>query len=97
MLICDSFSEQEAVQRIQNFFGDHKINLTGWNVSFDCKFLTSLYARQLLEFEPNLVVDAMQIAKQRIPKTEIKNYKLVTVAENFHLDEIGRASCRERV
>lgn len=80
-------SEQEAVQRIQNFFGDHKINLTGWNVSFDCKFLTSLYARQLLEFEPNLVVDAMQIAKQRIPKTEIKNYKLVTVAENFHLDD----------
>ena len=80
-------SEQEAVQRIQNFFGEYKINLTGWNVSFDCKFLTSLYARQLLEFEPNLVVDAMQIAKQRIPKTEIKNYKLITVAENFHLDD----------
>lgn len=83
----EGISEQEAIQRIQKFFGDHKINVTGWNVSFDCKFLTSLYARQLLEFQPNLVVDSMQIAKQLIPKTEIENYKLITVAKHFHLDE----------
>lgn len=83
----EGISEQEAIQRIQNFFGNYKVNLTGWNVNFDCKFLTSLFARQLLEFQPNLVIDAMQIAKQLISKTEIKNYKLSTVAEHFHMED----------
>lgn len=83
---ADGIPEEEAYKQIKNFMGEHPC-ITGWNVNFDYKFLNALYARQLDSFDPETVVDSLKIAKQVIPKSEVENYKLITISDYLHLSD----------
>ena len=78
----DKPSEAEAFEEIEEFFGETVVS--GYNVrAFDVKFMEELYARNGSKYETKGVVDAIQMARDRIEKAEIGNYKLVTVGGYF--------------
>lgn len=82
----EGLPEDIAQHKILNFMGESPC-ITGWNVNFDYNFLKSLYARQLQSFHPKIIIDTMKIAKQTIPKKEVANYKLKTIADHLHLSD----------
>lgn len=85
-LIKEGVNEDLAVKKILDFMGNNP-SVIGWNVDFDNRFLKQLFARNLIEFELNHVVDAIKIARQLIPKTEVGNYKLKTISDYFGLSD----------
>ena len=75
-------TEAEAFEDIEAFFEDTVVS--GYNIkAFDVKFMQELYARNGAAFRTKGIVDAIQMARDRIEKAEIGNYKLATVGGYF--------------
>jgi DNA polymerase III alpha subunit (gram-positive type) len=75
-------TEAEAFDDILDFFED--VPVSGWNnVKFDDKFMAEMYARHGQNFAPNGTIDGLPMARERIPKAEVENYKLVTIGTYF--------------
>ena len=77
--------EADVFEEIEEFFG--RTVVSGYNVkSFDVKFMQELYARNGTKYECKGIVDAIQMARDRIEKAEIGNYKLATVGDYFGIE-----------
>lgn len=85
-IIQKGIPEEKAWREIKNFMGENPI-VVGWNVMFDYRMLDALYGRQLDNFTSLEEIDACKMARYLIPKTEVENYKLQTIAKYYHLDE----------
>ncbi|MDR0531425.1 MAG: PolC-type DNA polymerase III [Oscillospiraceae bacterium] len=60
--------------------------LAAHNAKFDMGFLKALYARRGRRFDPPCA-DTLVLAQQLLP--ELKNYRLETLVEHFHLGRFG--------
>lgn len=67
----DKPTEKDLFPEIHAFFGDHPI-VCGYNVGFDIGMLQSLYHRNGAEFQPNLVLDVLEMAKDIASPEEIE-------------------------
>jgi DNA polymerase III alpha subunit (gram-positive type) len=78
-------SEHEVFDDIFDFFENTAVS--GWNViNFDDKFMKELYARHGHQFTPSGSIDGMLMARERIPKPEVENHKLVTIGQYFGIE-----------
>lgn len=77
--------EAEIFEDILDFFEDTPV--CGWNnIKFDNHFMTEMYVRHGQIFAPNGSIDGLPMARERIPKSEVENYKLVTIGAYFGLE-----------
>jgi DNA polymerase III epsilon subunit-like protein len=80
--LSDKETEDEVFPEIVDFFESDPV--AGYNVqSFDNKFMHVLYARHGDSFRPKGCIDGIRMARERISKSDIENYKLVTVGNYF--------------
>lgn len=82
--------EEDVVYRCWTNFLDNVSFVAGYNSNFDINFVDYMARRYGGEFEPAVNLDVMKMARHFIPKSNIPNHKLGTVAEfyginaNFH-------------
>lgn len=82
--VKDAPTTAEAARMIKNFLGE-KPNLLGYNsVSFDEKFLVTLYRKHLnQEFTRGVHLDVLKMAREKLPKP----HKLIDMAQLFGVAE----------
>lgn len=72
--------ENERFPIIHKFIDSNGI-LAGYNFGFDMAKLEALYERNHTIFPHSVYIDVLEMARDIIPKSEVSNYKLSTVAE----------------
>lgn len=77
--------EDVLFPEIQEFF--RACVVSAHNSSFDVRFMKALYERNNASFEPQAVIDTLEMARDLVLHTETENYKLGTLAKVFGLDE----------
>lgn len=77
--------EEDVLKGLMNFVGNDK--LVGYNISFDNKFLKLAYKKYGIKMWKNVSVDVLPMVRKKI--SDIKDYKLTTVAEFMGLDTKG--------
>lgn len=74
--------EQEVFSQIFAFFGTEPI-IVGHNIRFDKTFMEQLYERNGKVFLPKNECDTLEMARDLIPKGEVENHKLGTLANYY--------------
>ena len=83
--LVDKPAEDEVADDIIKFFGDYPV-LAGYNTeSFDNRFLACLFERRGKALNIKGNIDALRMARDRIEKSEVENYKLETVGKYFNI------------
>ena len=77
-------SEEEVFDSIVNFFGYSPI-IGGYNVDFDVSFMKALYERHGFHFSPIVKADALEMARDLLPRNETDNFKLETILSVYGL------------
>lgn len=85
-LLADKPTESEAFSAIYAFFGDSPV-IGAYNTPFDKKFMEQLYERQGKVFLPNAECDVLEMSRDLVPKSEVENYKLGTIAHYYGVDD----------
>ena len=78
--------ERDAFARIFEFFGTEPV-IAAHNTRFDKSFIEQLYERNGKVFLPKRECDTLEMARDLIPKGEIENHKLGTLAHLYGIDE----------
>lgn len=83
-MLINAPNEKEAFEIINNFFGEKPL-VAGYNsLSFDQKFMDSMYLRWWgEEFEPKLHLDVFKMAKEKLP---LKKHTLENVSKELGAD-----------
>ena len=77
-------TEDEVFDSIINFFGYSPI-VGGYNVDFDVSFMKALYERHGAHFSPVVKADALEMARDLLPRNETDNFKLETILSVYGL------------
>lgn len=78
--------EEDVFPEIFEFFDDTQA-IAGYNVAFDIRFMTAMYERQGKVFDPDFVVDVLEIARDLVPKTETESHKLEAIATVYGVNQ----------
>ena len=89
--ITDVFLKEHGDEEedVYKCWADFLVNISfvaGYNSNFDISFVDYMAQRYGGEFEPRLNLDVMRMARHFIPKSDIPNHKLGTVAEFYGID-----------
>lgn len=84
--IRDYPTEAEVFERIYNTLATADA-WSGHNVTFDIKFMDAMYQRYGKRFQPTVVLDTLQAARDLIDKTSVENFKLATLAVFYGADK----------
>lgn len=77
----DKASEEQAFETIRNYIGDTEAVCGYNNDSFDNEFLKAMYERHSCTVSYTYSLDVLVAARQSIPKSEVENFKLKTIAD----------------
>lgn len=76
----DKADETSAFEQIERFF-EGVDAIAGYNnTTFDDCFISNLYNRQGSNFAMKYNIDVLKLVRQLIPKSEVENHKLATIA-----------------
>lgn len=80
--LADKPLVDEVYPDLKAFFAG--CNVSGYNIiNFDNKFLSNLYGLHGDLFTPTGVVDGIVMARNRLTKTDVENYKLKTICDYY--------------
>jgi len=81
--LADKPTEEQVFPEIAEFFSDTAV--AGYNVPFDLRFTNELYARNGSVYQNKGVIDVIRMARERIPKENIDDYKLESVGRYYDI------------
>lgn len=76
--LAEAPDEKQAFAKVKAFMGDNPV-LSGYNVSFDIRFLQAFYETNGEVFDYKLSLDVLTMAKENFPKP----HKLINTCENL--------------
>lgn len=79
----DKGNEENAFKAIMSYMQDVDAVCGYNNVSFDDEFMKNLYSRYGNKFDIMYSLDTLMLSRQLIPKSEVENYKLCTIATHL--------------
>lgn len=83
--LADKPSAHEVFGQIKSFFDDAPVG--GYNVDFDCGFMSALYQQFGSEFRPQKTVDILEMARDVVDEEDVDNFKLQTIAALYGVDK----------
>jgi len=84
--LSDKPTWREIAPKVMEFFGKHPV-LAAYNIRFDVRMMTNMYANIGAKFEPAYQIDVLKVAKKLIPRNAVQNYKLKTIATYYGVED----------
>lgn len=84
-MLVDKPFEREVFPKIHSFLGETTA-ICGHNTSFDLRFVKAMYARYNEEFNPSVVLDTLEMARDMADLCQSSNNKLCTLAQSLGVD-----------
>lgn len=84
-MLVDAPKEKEIFPRIKLFLGDDP-TVCGHNVGFDIRFMKAMYSRYGCAFEPSVVLDTLEMARDLASDNAFENNRLGTLAKHYGVD-----------